>query len=295
MNSPLVYIVILNYRNYTDTIECVRSVEAVKYSNYRIIIIDNGSDNESEEILRGKFHKHIFIQTGENRGYAAGNNAGIEYALNAGADYVLILNNDTRVEPDFLEKLVDYAESDPDVGVLGPKIVTGSGDLDISCARRRPLLPDYFWRVGPGRWLLPRNRWVKRHYYMDEYDFQEAREVDIISGSCMLIRCKLLQEIGLLDENTFLFLEEFILHEKVRRTGFSTVIVPSSRIVHKGHSSVGKQNYGAIGESLRSLNYYLSNYREFGRVEVFFALASVAVKGGVEALSMFLKSGRTET
>jgi len=289
MNSPLVYIVILNYRNYADTIECVHSVEAIKYHNYRIIIIDNGSDNESEEILRGKFHKHVFIQTGENRGYAAGNNAGIEYALNAGADYVLILNNDTRVEPDFLEELVDYAESNPRAGVLGPKIVTESGELDISCARRRPLLPDYFWRVGPGKWLLPENRWIKAHYYMDEYDFQEAREVDIISGSCMLIRCKLLRKIGLLDENTFLFLEEFILHEKVRRTGFSTVIVPSSRIVHKGHSSIGKKNYGAIGESLRSLNYYLCNYREFGRVAVFFALASVAIKGGVEALSMFLR------
>jgi len=294
MNRPLVYIVILNYRNYTDTIECVCSVEAVKYRNYRIIIVDNGSDNESEEILRGEFHKHVFIQTGENRGYAAGNNAGIEYALDAGADYVLILNNDTRVEPDFLEKLVDYAESNPGVGVLGPKIVTETGELDISCARRRPLFPDYFWRVGPGKWLFPENRWIKRHYYMDEYDFQEPMEVDVISGSCMLIRCKLLREIGLLDENTFLFLEEFILHEKVRRTGFSTVIVPSSRIVHKGHSSIGKKNYRAIAESLRSLNYYLCNYREFGRVAVFFALASVAIKGGVEALSMFLRD-RTRT
>jgi len=293
VSSPLVYIIILNYRNHTDTIECVRSVEAVNYPNHRIIIVDNGSDDGSEEILRKEFKEHLFIQTGRNRGYAAGNNAGIAYALEAGADYVLILNNDTRVDPDFLGRLVDYAESDPSAGVLGPKIVTESGDLDVNCARRRPSLPDYFWRAGPGRWLLPDNRWVRSHYYMDEYDFKDPREVDVISGSCMLIRCSLFQETGLLDERTFLFLEEFILHEKVRKTGFSTVIVPSSTVVHKGHSSVGKNNYKALGARLKSLYHYLRNYREFGTAEVFFALASVAVMSSLEALVMFLRHGRT--
>ncbi len=292
MDRPLVCIVVLNYRNHADTVECVRSVEAVNYPNYRIIIVDNASGNDSEEVLRREFKEHVFIQTGRNRGYAAGNNAGIAYALDAGADYVLILNNDTRVAPDFLDKLVDYAEADPSAGVLGPKIVKESGEIDLNCARRRPSLPDYFWRVGPGRWLLPNNRWIRAHYYMDEYDFDEPRKVDVISGSCMLIRRSVLQETGLLDERTFLFLEEFILHEKVRRTGYSTVIVPSSTVVHKGHSSVGRKNLRAVCASLKSLNHYLRNYREFGTVAVCFALASVAARSTIDALRMLLGRGR---
>ncbi|NOZ25654.1 MAG: glycosyltransferase family 2 protein [Nitrospirae bacterium] len=284
MSRPVVYIVVLNYMNYMDTIECIRSLEAVNYPDRRIIIVDNGSDNDSEEMLRREFGEHVFIQTGKNLGYAGGNNAGIAYALGAGADYVLLLNNDTIVEPDFLGKLVDYAESDPRAGVLGPKILTESGRLDVNCARRRPMLPEYFWRVGPGRWLMPDNRWIKAHYYLGEYDFREPREVDVISGSCMLIRSRLFREIGLLDENTFLFLEEFILHEKVRRTGFSTVIVPSSIIVHKGQSSLGKRRFKPLVWRLKSLRYYLGSCRGFGPAAVFFALASVALGSGIEAL-----------
>ncbi len=160
----------------------------------------------------------------------------------------------------------------------------------MTCARRRPVLSEYFWRVGPGRWLLPDNRWIKAHYYMGEYDFQEVKRVDIISGSCMLIRSNLLREIGLLDENTFLYLEEFILHEKVRKTRYFTVIAPHSRIAHKGRSSIGEENYRAVWESLKSLSYYLWNYRNFGRIATISALTSVAVRMASEVLRIFMRN-----
>ncbi len=289
MYNPLVYIVILNYKNYHDTIDCVCSVEKIVYPNYHVVLVDNNSGNGSEDILKKEFPHHVFIQTGCNRGYAAGNNAGIRLALKEGADYVLILNNDTKVMPDFLEKLVSYAEANPEAGILGPKVITETGELDITCARRRPELSDYFWRIGPGRWLLPHNKWIKTHYYFGEYDFHDVREVDIISGSCMLVRADLFRRIGLLDENTFLFLEEFVLHERVRSTKYITIIVPDSIVIHKGHASIGKINYRAHWREFQSLYYYLTNYREFGKIATAFALSSVGFRNAVRVTSTFLK------
>jgi GT2 family glycosyltransferase len=211
-------------------------------------------------------------------------------ALKEGADYVLILNNDTKVMPDFLGKLVAYAEENPAAGILGPKIITETGELDSTCARRRPELSDYFWRIGPGRWLLSREKWIKKHHYMAEYDFGEVKKVDVISGSCMLIRSDALQEIGLLDEKTFLYMEEFILHEKIRKTKYFTAIVPSSVIIHKKHASIGKINYRATWELIRSHHHYIKAYRDFGKIPGILALAGVGIYRGVGMLRMFLKS-----
>jgi len=294
-NMPLVYIIILNYRNYIDTISCVRSIEAIRYPNCHVVIVDNHSDNESEAILRQELTQYRVVQAGRNGGYAQGNNVGIRMALEEGADYVLLLNNDTKIEPDFLSILVSYAEQDPTAGVLGPMIVTEDGHIDRTCARRRPPLADYFWRVGPGRWFAPDNRWVRAHHYQHEYDFGEIAAVDVISGSCMLLRADLLREIGLLDENTFLYLEEFILHEKLRDTKYRTVIVPSSRIVHrKGRSISTIPPYKNVFASLASLNYYLRRYRRVGALLRALVLTSGALYRIPGLVKSLLRPGRRE-
>lgn len=286
---PLVHIVVLNYRNYADTIECVRSLEHLSYPNYQIVIVDNASPNESEAVLRQTFTSHTFIQSGENRGYAAGNNIGLKNALENGAEYVLILNNDTLVTTGFLRQLVEFAESRDIAGVVGPKIVRENGDLDRSCARRRLQLADYFWVAGMGRWLSPQNRWKKRHYYSGEDIFSRPCEVDIISGSCMLLRTKMLQEVGLFDENTFLMYEEFILHEKLRTSKYRTFLVPQAKIVHKGHSAADSMYFRTVFENLKSMRYYLFQCRNFGRVATLMAFSSAALAKSLRCCSAFFR------
>ena len=106
----------------------------------------------------------------------------------------------------------------------------------------------------------------------------------------MLFRSELLHKIGLLDEKTFLFLEEFILHEKIRKTEYRTVIVPSSMIIHKGHASMKRIQYGIRLHSYRSLIYYLFQHRHFGKTATIFSLLSVGVASGVGVLKMFFTS-----
>ena len=186
-------IVILNYRNWQDTIECLDSARDLADQGADLIVVDNDSRNDSldriHDWLSGQglaaalltdkqieqsnalVERIFLVQAAANRGYAAGNNVGIRVALARGADYVLILNNDTLVEPGFLEPLIEYAEAHPEVGAVGPRILGRDGHLQAACARRRPTPGDYFFRLGFGKSLFPENRWIRRHYYRGEYAF----------------------------------------------------------------------------------------------------------------------------
>ena len=166
-------IVVLNYKNYEDTIACLRSLAEITYPNTETIVVDNDSQNDSlEHIHQDLLHrqvahiaiaesaidtssqipeKTILLQSVSNRGYAAGNNLGIRVALARGADYILILNNDTLVEKDFLEPLVQYAETHERVGAVAPKIVDTKGRIAPTSARRRPTLGHYFFFLGIGQ------------------------------------------------------------------------------------------------------------------------------------------------
>jgi GT2 family glycosyltransferase len=166
------------------------------------------------------------------------------------------------VEPGFLEPLVAYGESNEHIGALGPKVLTDKGGIDRNCARRRLTYGDLFFHGGIGRRLFPDNRWMRRHFYYGEYTFNQPKEVEVLSGACMLIKSSVFRKLGLLDENTFLYMEEFILHEKLRTAGLVTTIVPSSRVIHKqGQSTSSYLPEAAFNSSLESLRYYLSHYR----------------------------------
>ena len=259
--DPLVHVVVLNYRNAGETVDCVRALERVTYGNFRIIVIDNHSEDGSDQIFREAFPQHRVVQSGRNRGYAAGNNVGLRIALEERADFALILNNDTLVEPDFLTRLIDYAKRDPLAGVLSPLILSENGEIDRRCTRRTPTLLELFWNYGIGNWIHPKRSWFERGRYIGEYDFDEPREVEVVSGSCLMLRTDLLREIELLDEHTFLFFEEFILAERLARTRYRTVLVPESRIMHKLGGTVRRFPTRLAISFLRSLNYYLKRYR----------------------------------
>lgn len=281
-----VTIVVLNYKNYADTLECLHSLFVITYPNIEIVVVDNDSQNESlaviaEEInnqnrayvqldetsLQACVHidpKIILFQSQDNRGYAAGNNWGIKIALERHADYILILNNDTVVSPGFLEPLVNFAEQHDDIAVVGPKVLNLKGGLDRGCARRRTTGVEYFFRLGIIGQVF-RNNWaIRRHFYIGEYDFDQPKEVDLVSGCCMLIKRDVFQKIGLLDEKTFLNMEEFILHEKLRNERLHTFVVPSSVIMHKQGGSIKKKPSVFVRNASRdSLKYYLIHYRHY--------------------------------
>ncbi len=289
--------VVLNYKNYQDTLACLDSLSRITYPNLDIVVVDNASGNDSLAHVQRYCEQNgkpvcltgdvdiessdrlpastVLLQSSRNGGYAAGNNLGIRVALKRGAAYILILNSDVEVDAGFLEPLVRHAGENPRLGAVGPKVLNPDGSIARACARRRPRPWAYFFYFGFGRLLFPRNRWVKEYYYLDEYVFDQPREVDILSGCCMLLRADAIQRAGLLDENTFLLQEEVILHEKFRTLGIGAAVVPDSVIIHKhGGSTSTAPSLTVLNARRNSMIYYLSRYRSMSRGAIFLIMLS---------------------
>jgi GT2 family glycosyltransferase len=271
MQFPQVIIIILNWNGWEDTIECLESVYQIEYPNYNIIVVDNGSKDESIEKIKKyaagkipvessfvkydpdnkpiclleysqeelKFNdriqkdlenfplekKLILIKNNENYGFAEGNNIAIKYALEfLKSDYLLLLNNDTIVEPDFLDELVRVAESDPQIGVLGPTIYDYKSPFRVQSAGLKIL-----WNEG------------------NTLDFKfegdlpvSIQEVDAVTGCALLVKNELLNKIGLLNKKYFAYFEDVEWCMRARKAFYKIVYVPRGKVWHKGGATSNK-------------------------------------------------------
>jgi GT2 family glycosyltransferase len=245
--APLIYAIVLNWRQYELTSRCLHSLLELNYVDCRIVMIDNGSDDGSARRLQEEFGSSIiFISNSENLGFAGGNNVGIRYALEQGANYVLLLNNDTIVDADFLRPLVEALEKDKQVGAATPKIYF----LEESGERR-------LWAAG-GRvsmWLgLSGNRGRGE---IDVGQFDKLEEVAFGSGCCLLMRREVLEQVGLLNEAYFAYYEDLDWCYGARAKGYKILYVPRSKIWHAAGAS-SKSPSSSDGEgALSAFVYYL--------------------------------------
>lgn len=223
-----VYIVILNYKNLEDTLFCLRSLRMISYKAYHLVVVDNDSQDGSYEYLKEHETDYTVIQSGENRGYAAGNNVGIRYALAQGAEYVCILNNDVEVEPDFLQKMVSCLEEDSKTGMAGP-VVYEFTDRNIiqtaGCSITVGLGQTKSSMQGKTRNDLPKG---------------PVSYWDGLSGACLLIRIEALEKAGLIPENYFLFFEEMEWCMNVRKQGYKLAVIHAAGVYHKGSATLKK-------------------------------------------------------
>jgi GT2 family glycosyltransferase len=227
--SPKVFIIILNWNSWSDTLECLESLKSNDYPNYQVVIIDNGS--KEKPVVPSPEIKIIYNQ--ENLGFAGGNNIGIKYALEQGADYVLLLNNDTVVSDDFLTKLVKAGESDREIGLLGPKIyfypMTGQPDK----AKEK-----IWFAGGQVNWLYNKGQmrgWGEKDN--GQYDQPDIQETEYVTGCCLLIKREAVKKIGLMPEEYFLYYEDTDWSLAAQKAGSKCVFVPAARIWHKGSAS----------------------------------------------------------
>ena len=220
LREPKVSIVTLNWNGLEDTTECLQSLKKITYRNYEVIVVDNRSDGDDVESLKQGFGDYIrIIENDANYGFAEGNNIGIRRALKANAEYVLLLNNDTVVAPDFLTELVKIAESDPRIGLLGPKIYFYNE-------------PNKIWFAG-GRISLLSKSSNRSQNVIERGQFDNVDCVDFISGTCILVRRPVLESIGMFDPIYFFSMEDIDLSFRATRAGFRNVFVPTSIIWHK--------------------------------------------------------------
>lgn len=246
---PKIFTVVLNWNGSGDTIECVESLKKVVYPNHNILIVDNGSTDGSESILRSLFPDIEVIQTGANLGYAGGNNIGIRHALERGADYIWLLNNDTIVDSRCLKYMVCAAEAGDRVGMVGSKIYY----LDS---------PETIWFAG-GKVDLGRGG-LTSHIGMglkDEGLYDEPAETDYITGCSILARREMIDDVGLLDENYFLYFEDSDWCLRARKNGWKLLYEPRARLWHK-EGARESEGYSErfIYYSLRNRLYFMKRF-----------------------------------
>jgi len=255
-DEPCVYVVLLNWNGWRDTVECLHSFESMRYSNWQPIIVDNGSTDDSVKQLRNAFPATPLIENGKNLGFAAGNNVGIRFALKGRADYVFVLNNDTTVFPDTLPILVRFAECHPKAALMGPRIDRRDAYKEWPVRRQLSLLT-ILCTYSPLRRLIARLPLIRAQFY---YTGNKPAPVCFLAGSALFFNVATFQATGLFDEATFLDFEEIIMAEKVRKMGLSLYFIPGAIVHHKGSISSSKLRARRYVENAKSEQYFLSTY-----------------------------------
>ena len=218
-----VTVVVLNWQRPDDTIACLESLHAAALGGARVLVVDNGSRDDSVARIRGRFPDQAILALPENRGYAGGNNAGIAAALAGGARAVLLLNNDAVVAPDFLDPLVWVLNSHPRIAA-------------VSSATLRPdreTLELAWLRVHFGHGLVRR---VGMHALPSE-GYDNPREVPVVVGCSVLMAADALRAVGPLDEDYFAYHEDVDWCFRVRAAGWEVHYQPLSRVYHAGSRS----------------------------------------------------------
>jgi len=218
---------VLNWNGRDLTLDCLSSLEKITYPNVKVYVIDNGSSDNSVTAIRNQFPDYEIIGLPENYGFARGNNAGFELVKQK-ADYTIFLNNDTIVDPNFVEPLINAMESNSTVKQSTPKIFYADN-------------LDYIW-FGGGKVSLWAG-WI-RHLGIrqkDSMQFSFNRNVDYATGCCVCMRTVDFESIGMFDESFLMYGEDVDLSLRFRKQGGQILFVPESKIWHKVSSSIGTQ------------------------------------------------------
>lgn len=254
MSSPKVDIVILNWNGIQDTRECLQSLRSLSYPNYRIRLVDNGSANNEAALLEKEFPEVDVIKLDTNTGFCLGNNIGMQKALDEGADYVMLLNNDTLVSADLLEKLVTQFGILKNAGALSPVILhyPEKEKVWFSIAKW-----ESSWRRGEAQFRLSYNETY------DQLKQQQPYETEFACGCCLFTSAEMLHKAGLLDEKFFIFYDEADWCARIRKMGYISYIVPSTYIYHKVGS--GTPSLVATYLSVRNRLLFMSRHLTFGQ------------------------------
>lgn len=282
-------VIILNYNNVEDTIDCVKSVEKFNTAPIKFVIVDNGSKRaDAVSILDDAFKKTFlnrykrfgesdkvqklpyvsFIVSETNDGYACGNNKGLRFAkMDDDIDRILILNNDVLFVEDIIPQLCQALEKLPNAGIVSPILYKKDmNGIDYNCARLNQtnwqIIFTYLFLYNDFFGIM--SRYLNSQFILkkDQDSFKEEYlKIELPSGSCMLFEKSLMDTIKLFDLQTFLYFEENILFKQLENKGLQNYLLTKLKCIHLGASSTTKvSNTFIASTSLKSAAYYLKKY-----------------------------------
>jgi hypothetical protein len=219
-------IVILNW-NVRDLLDrCLASIKSDRFA-LETIVVDNASSDDSLAMVRSKYPSAIVIANETNLGFTGGNNRGIEAAHGR---YIMVLNPDTEMIDDAIDRLIDYLDVHAEVGAIGPQLLKPDRSIQSSRYRFPSMATGFFestWLHG----CAPRN--VLKRFYMEDVSPDTIQEVDWLTGACMVFRKSMLDQVGVYDDkNFFMYSEEVDLCKRVKMAGWKIVYLPEAKVIH---------------------------------------------------------------
>jgi len=257
--EPKVAIVVLNWNGLVDTRECLISLRTLDYGNFDVVVVDNGSQGSDVAELEREFCGWInMVKNAENLGYAEGNNAGIRFVTTTlNPAYILVLNNDTIADPGLLRELVGLAESDPRIGLVGPKTFSFEQ-------------PDHL-QFTTARLDLRRGKVDFAAAGEQEHgQREEAAETDYVQGSCVLMRREVIEQAGLFNPNYFCYWEDAEYSLRAREAGFICAYCPSARIWHKGSASAERASGAGVYYGTRNRFWMIKRFASKPQLAIFY-------------------------
>lgn len=258
MSKANIAIVVVHYQTDADTVECLRSLRKARHPGLSVqtVVVDNGSPKRlklPQDFRRARNFE--LIRSNSNLGFTGGNNLGIHYAIEKyNSEYILLLNNDTLVKPDFLEKLYQFFQDYPEAGLASPKIYFAPGYEFHKNSYSRAQRGRVLWYAGGS---LDWQHLVLFHRGVDELDrqhFDHQTTSDFATGCCLMIKREVLEKIGTLDKKFFLYLEDADFSLRARRAGYEVGFCSQSVVWHKNAGSSG-------GAGSRLHEYYQTRNR----------------------------------
>ncbi len=283
-NTPLVSILTVNFNQAEVTCDLIRSLRRMSYQNIEIIVVDNGSQKDDPSSIPERFSDITFLKTGKNLGFAGGNNFGLPYCH---GDYVLFINNDVEVEPDFLEPMLAAFAKFPQVGMVSPRIHYFDSPGLIQYAGSTPINPMTMRNAGIGS------------FEKDTGQYLDSRVTAYIHGACMLVSREVMEKVGFMHEDYFLYYEELDWCHRVSEAGYQIIFEGRSLVHHKESVSVGRASPLKMYYMTRNrLLFARRNFKKWDRIAamLFFAffsvpknVATLILKGQFELIKPFFK------
>ena len=248
-------IVTVNFNTAKDTIDLIKSIQNIKREDFLVetIVVDNGSKDKL--VLPKDVSKEVSLIRSEiNYGFSGGYNIGIKEALKRNADYVLVVNNDTIIDPLMIKNLLKVLDSDERIGVVTPKIYFAKGHEFHKDRYSKEELGKVFWYAGGYTdWANV----TSIHRGVDEVDkgqYDKIEKTDFASGCCMFFKKEVFEKVGMFDDKFFLYFEDADLNERIKKKGFDIYFVPTAILVH-----VNAASSGGAGNPLQ--DYYITRNR----------------------------------
>lgn len=287
-SSPKILIVVVNFRTADLTIDCLASLdpEVRSVGNCHVVVVDNHSEDGSAARIRAAVDERgwgdwaEFVESGRNGGFAFGNNVALRPCFveseRARPDYVLLLNPDTIVRPGAVSALLEFLEAHPEVGIAGSRLEWEDGTQHQSRYRFPTVLSEF----DAGFRLSYVSKLLSRYVTAPPLRLEE-HPIDWVAGASMMVRRKVFEDIGLLDEGYFLYYEETDFCLRARRAGWPCYYVPRSRVAHLVGRSSGVTN--TLEPRKRTPRYWFESRRRYfvkNHGRAYFVLTNLAWAGG---------------